>query len=139
MRDLKQLHSAPVISTGHAFVQNLGRGHYELAWISTPGIDSRRSSPNSHLPSDHSIIEAELHANTQRNTALGRAHRPAQVSGAGGLLESHTQVQTGNRVGMGAGDGFTSNGDLCAYFCPCRLAVRVDLDTPGCGEVGEHF
>lgn len=31
MRGLKRLRSARVISTGHAFVQNLRRGHYELA------------------------------------------------------------------------------------------------------------
>jgi transposase-like protein len=31
MRDLKQLRSARVISTGHTFIQNLHRGHYELA------------------------------------------------------------------------------------------------------------
>jgi hypothetical protein len=30
MRDLKRLCSARVISAGHAFVQNLRRGHYEL-------------------------------------------------------------------------------------------------------------
>jgi IS6 family transposase len=30
MRGLKRLHSARVISVGHAFVQNLRRGHYEL-------------------------------------------------------------------------------------------------------------
>jgi len=30
MRGLKRLSSARVISTGHAFVQNLRRGHYEL-------------------------------------------------------------------------------------------------------------
>ncbi|MCA1835865.1 MAG: IS6 family transposase [Actinobacteria bacterium] len=30
MRGLKQLRSAQVITTGHAFVQNLRRGHYEL-------------------------------------------------------------------------------------------------------------
>ncbi len=30
MRGLKQLHCARVISAGHAFVQNLRRGHYEL-------------------------------------------------------------------------------------------------------------
>jgi hypothetical protein len=32
MRGLKRLRSARVISTGHAFVQNLRRGHYELGW-----------------------------------------------------------------------------------------------------------
>jgi IS6 family transposase len=31
MRGLKRLHSTQVISTGHAFIQNLRRGHYELA------------------------------------------------------------------------------------------------------------
>jgi transposase-like protein len=31
MRGLKRLHSAGVIAGGHAFVQNLRRGHYELA------------------------------------------------------------------------------------------------------------
>ena len=41
MRGLKQLRSAHVVSTGHAFVQNLRRGHYEL----TAGID-----PNHWLP-----------------------------------------------------------------------------------------
>jgi transposase, IS6 family len=30
MRGLKRLRSARIISTGHAFVQNLPRGHYEL-------------------------------------------------------------------------------------------------------------
>jgi IS6 family transposase len=31
MRGLKQDHSARVVLAGHAFVQNLRRGHYELA------------------------------------------------------------------------------------------------------------
>jgi hypothetical protein len=31
MRGLKRLRSAAVITAGHAFVQNLRRGHYELA------------------------------------------------------------------------------------------------------------
>jgi transposase, IS6 family len=31
MRGLKQLHCARVISAGHAFIQNIRRGHYELA------------------------------------------------------------------------------------------------------------
>jgi IS6 family transposase len=30
MRGLKRLRSTQVISTGHAFVQNIRRGHYEL-------------------------------------------------------------------------------------------------------------
>jgi transposase, IS6 family len=31
MRGLKQVRSTMVVITGHAFVQNLRRGHYELA------------------------------------------------------------------------------------------------------------
>jgi hypothetical protein len=31
MRGLTQFRSAAVIASGHAFVQNLRRGHYELA------------------------------------------------------------------------------------------------------------
>jgi hypothetical protein len=31
MRGLKQFRSVRVISAGHAFVQNVRRGHYELA------------------------------------------------------------------------------------------------------------
>jgi transposase, IS6 family len=30
MRGLKQLRCARVITTGHAFIQNIRRGHYEL-------------------------------------------------------------------------------------------------------------
>ena len=36
MRGLKQDRSASVVITGHAFVQNLRRGHYELA-VEEPG------------------------------------------------------------------------------------------------------
>ena len=36
MRGLKQDHSARVIIAGHAFVQNLRRGHYELATHAAP-------------------------------------------------------------------------------------------------------
>jgi transposase, IS6 family len=41
MRGLKQLRSARVVSAGHAFVQNLRRGHYELA----THIDPRHRLP----------------------------------------------------------------------------------------------
>ena len=36
MRGLKRLHSTQVISAGHAFVQNLRRGHYELGLDADP-------------------------------------------------------------------------------------------------------
>jgi IS6 family transposase len=41
MRGLKQLRSTRVISTGHAFIQNLRRDHYEL------GVDA---NPKRQLP-----------------------------------------------------------------------------------------
>jgi transposase-like protein len=41
MRGLKRLRSARVISAGHAFIQNLHRGHYELA----TDIDPRHRIP----------------------------------------------------------------------------------------------
>jgi len=36
MRGLKRLTSAKVVTAGHAFVQNLRRGHYELATDAAP-------------------------------------------------------------------------------------------------------
>ncbi len=36
MRGLKRLRSAQVIDSGHAFVQNVRRGHYELATDAEP-------------------------------------------------------------------------------------------------------
>ena len=36
MRGLKRLRSARVISTGHAFIQNLRRGHYEFSINADP-------------------------------------------------------------------------------------------------------
>jgi transposase-like protein len=55
MRGLKQDRSARVVIAGHAFVQNLRRGHYELRWRSPPTGDwqshsrswSWRSDPRS--------------------------------------------------------------------------------------------
>jgi transposase, IS6 family len=37
MRGLKQVRSAQVVCSGHAFVQNLRRGHYELGLDAEPG------------------------------------------------------------------------------------------------------
>jgi hypothetical protein len=41
MRGLKTQRSAQVVSTGHAFIQNVRRGHYEL------GVEA---SPNTRIP-----------------------------------------------------------------------------------------
>ncbi len=41
MRSLKRLRSAAVVAAGHAFVQNVRRGHYELA----VDVDPKRRLP----------------------------------------------------------------------------------------------
>jgi hypothetical protein len=38
MRGLRTDKTAQVVITGHAFVQNLRRGHYELATDASPGL-----------------------------------------------------------------------------------------------------
>jgi IS6 family transposase len=43
MRGLHQGRSAAVIATGHAFVQNLRRGHYELAIDVSPPLRLARA------------------------------------------------------------------------------------------------
>ena len=45
MRGLKRLRSARVISAGHAFIQNLHRGHYELG----TNVDSRHRIPEAFI------------------------------------------------------------------------------------------
>ena len=54
------------------------------AWISIPGIDSRRSSLNSHLPSDHSIIEAEpARKHSTQHCPLQSGSTPTRLVAAG--------------------------------------------------------
>jgi transposase, IS6 family len=43
MRGLKQIRSAARIAAGHAFVQNLRRGHYELATDVAPRLRVARA------------------------------------------------------------------------------------------------
>jgi DDE domain len=77
MRGLKRLRSARVISSGHAFIQNLRRGHYELAVDSTRAIGSPPPSPNSPTPSDHDSTTAS-HARipqTQQRPSSNRCNR----------------------------------------------------------------
>jgi DDE domain len=52
MRGLKRDHTARVIVRGHAFMQNLRRGHYELGVKPARTGASRWRSPNSPEPSD---------------------------------------------------------------------------------------
>jgi len=64
MRGLKRLASARTVATGHAFVQNLRRGHYELT-VDLPVHDRvRAASTNSRSASDLSV----------RTTSRGATH-----------------------------------------------------------------
>jgi hypothetical protein len=73
MRGLKRLRSARVISTGHVFIQNLHRGHYELA----TDIDPRHRIPGClhrthprHL--SYAPQRPTVPTTRQRNSALRR-------------------------------------------------------------------
>jgi hypothetical protein len=82
MRGLKRLRSAQVISTGHAFVQNLCRGHYELG----VDLDPRRRLPvvftELVLACEHSITVAACCPRTV-NASLPDPvqHRAPQLTG----------------------------------------------------------
>ena len=74
MRGLKRIRSAQVVCSGHAFVQNLRRGHYELGFDTEPGPRRRgklhRTRP-CHLNS--ASIARRLLARFQRNSAASSA------------------------------------------------------------------
>ena len=81
MRGLKRDRTASVIVRGHAFTQNLRRGHYELGVEARARIVSRTRSPNSHAPFDQEkprtpFTRASLP--TQRNRAGKPVSDPAQ-------------------------------------------------------------
>jgi IS6 family transposase len=56
MRGLKRHRSARVLAAGHAFVQNLRRGHYELATDVPPATGSAQRSTSSRRSSDQLVI-----------------------------------------------------------------------------------
>ena len=72
MRGLKRHRSAQIVSTGHAFVQNIRRGHYELA-IDVPGRHRLRARlrPAHACPSDQQVLQP-WHALTIAPASLQR-------------------------------------------------------------------
>jgi streptolysin S family bacteriocin protoxin len=78
MRGLKRLRSARVISTGHAFIQNLRRGHYEFGIDVDPRHRLQRLAPNSRTPFN-TAPQLSLPAFGQRNTALSAGPGAAQA------------------------------------------------------------
>jgi hypothetical protein len=59
MRGLKRHRSARTVAAGHAFVQNLLRGHYEIATEQPERTDSVSPSPTSHWPSEPATSPAQ--------------------------------------------------------------------------------
>jgi hypothetical protein len=71
MRGLHTLRSARVISTGHAFVQNLRRGHYELGVDVDPRHRISAAFAELATPSDQAPQRSALPMFHQRNNAHG--------------------------------------------------------------------
>ena len=75
MRGLKTERTASVMIRGHSFVQNVRRGHYELAEDALPTFRLATASTNSDLPSDQRKTQVQPSAGPaieQRNRAVGR-------------------------------------------------------------------
>jgi len=77
MRGLKRDRSARVIMCGHAFMQNLRRGHYEL------GLDARP-----HRRIETAITELARAHPTQRNSAAIGTSAIAQVGASGFKIDA---------------------------------------------------
>jgi IS6 family transposase len=74
MRGLKSHRTASVVIRGHAFIQNLRRGHYQLAVDEPPVFRLATASTNSYPPSDRPrppCPASAWAAIKQRNRALG--------------------------------------------------------------------
>src|SRR5450755_2286377 len=90
MRGLKRRRSARTLAAGHAFVQNLRRGHYELATRHSrppPDPPRLRAAHHDHLTSEPArVIAVASPPMAHRNTAaeaVGRAGSPRCPPGPG--------------------------------------------------------
>jgi DDE superfamily endonuclease len=80
MRGLKRLASARIISAGHAFVQNLRRGHYAMTADCPSVIGCASRSTSLRYPSNRSQVPArEQLAHSSRNNATAPAHPGADA------------------------------------------------------------
>jgi DDE domain len=91
MRGLRTDRTAQVVMVGHAFVQNLRRGHYELGVDAVPHCESPRRSPNSPKCSDRCPAWLSLSADlaTQRSPQTHLPPRPAKVR-----VQAHSLTRT---------------------------------------------
>jgi hypothetical protein len=89
MRGLKQDRSARVVIAGHGFVQNIRRGHYELASRSQRSRDWRSRSTSSPWPSDPEFSRRDFSMQwtgqmqqrpTEDSTSMPRGRLPPERS-----------------------------------------------------------
>jgi hypothetical protein len=73
MRGLNRFRSAARIAAGHAFVQNLCRGHYELATDVSPPLRLGDSSASSHWPCDSASPDPTPAPSRRTQQTLGSA------------------------------------------------------------------
>jgi len=59
MRALQTDRTAQVVIAGHAFMQNLRRGHDELGVDAAPALGSAQRSPNSPTQTDKGVPPAQ--------------------------------------------------------------------------------
>jgi IS6 family transposase len=98
MRGLKRHRSARTLAAGHAFVQNLVRGHYELPPTSPPATGSAQHSTSSRWASDsRSFSSTRSIMRTDRPMQHRRTQSPSASSrrrhADGGLVARHCCIE----------------------------------------------
>ena len=111
MRGLKRLRSARVISTGHAFIQNLRRGHYELA------LDL---DPNHQLPA--ALTERSRHLNNTK-AAVNGAHPSTNATAATWMADAGV---SGTRPAEDRGHGSLTTTQRYRHPDATSIAVAGD-------------
>ena len=89
MRGLKRHRSARILSAGHAFIQNLRRGHYDIATDVPPATGSARSSTSSPWRSDRSIQANAAKQRWDRPTQRCRPDHPDTITARGNLASAY--------------------------------------------------
>jgi hypothetical protein len=91
MRGLKQLRCVQVITAGHAFIQNIRRGHYELGAEETVNLRSGLPSTNSSWRSDQprlTILPAPTPHNATAPSELPLPHDAPDALPSQGTTQS---------------------------------------------------
>jgi hypothetical protein len=92
MRGLRTDHTAQVIIAGHAFIQNLRRGHYEIA-VEIPTAKASGDSIHRTRPNDLTRAEARRGREPRSDNATAPSHGNGPTPHCGSF--SGRAVQTG--------------------------------------------